>query len=626
MNLWGLEAVCQVGPKRAKDSRSMDIRFLRGAAFASLLAAFSALAQQPFVLGEPSRAPKAVAAAQLRLPLDSATRVQLPSVGDAEITRVREANRRTSEKLNTGTPRRIAIGVVRESERAAPSGAHLQWRAVVGGDAAQVAVTSPDAEALRLAIDLTGVPADVEMSFAGSVDAARVEGPVRVGDIRDRTAAWWTPITEGSTQTVEFFVPQGYDARKLGLRVVQASHLFTTPSSGFRKRLQDIGDAGSCNVDVPCSPLQSSSAFQNVAESVTQLVFNDGALSALCTATLLNDNDTSSQIPWLYSANHCFDNSNPPFKTPAQMQVVANTVSTIWGFEASACVNGRGSTTPRSNWVQVSGGATYLYSNDQSDALFLRLNNSPPAYAFYSGWDANTISSGSAVITVHHPQGDLKKVSEGNVRGFQTLSDVGRGGGSFIEILWRSGTTEPGSSGAGLWTASISPGGTQYLFRGGLWGGTALCSNPSGTDNFSRFDVVYPNLAQYLGTSSGSVTPGPTDNFTALWWGGASEDGWGLNLVQHPSKIMFGVWYTYDAQGKRTWYTFSSGTWTAENTYSATLQTVSGPPQNAAFDPALVRRTDVGTATLTFSSHSTGTFAWSVNGASGVKSITRFAF
>jgi hypothetical protein len=137
---------------------------------------------------------------------------------------------------------------------------------------------------------------------------------------------------------------------------------------------------------------------------------------------------------------------------------------------------------------------------------------------------------------------------------------------------------------------------------------------------------VYPSISQYLGSSSGPVAPGPTDDYTALWWGGASEDGWGLNRVQHPSKIMFGVWYTYDAQGKRTWFTFSTGTWTADNTYSATLQSVSGPPQNFTFDPALVRRTDVGSVTLTFSSHSTGTFAWSVNGASGVKNITRFAF
>jgi hypothetical protein len=380
-------------------------------------------------------------------------------VSEGELGMVREANRRAVE-MKSDAPRRLAIGVVRGGQVASPPGAQLQWRAVAGGSAAQVAVTSPEADSLRLAIDLTGVPADVEMAFVGSDDETRVEVPVRVGDIRDRTSPWWTPITEGETQTVEFFAPRGQDPRALGLRVVAASHIFTTPSSGFTKRLQDIGRAGSCNVDVPCSSLQSNSAFQNVAESVAQMVFNDGPLTALCTGTLLNDNDTSSQAPWFYSANHCFENQNPPFKTPAQMQTVANTVTTLWGFQANACVSGQGTSTPRSNWTQVSGGATYLYSNDQNDALFMRLNNSPPAYAFYSGWDANSVSAGNGAITVHHPEGDLKKVSQGSVRGFQTLAEVGRGGGSFIEVLWSSGTTEPGSSGAGLWIPSITPGGT----------------------------------------------------------------------------------------------------------------------------------------------------------------------
>jgi hypothetical protein len=601
----------------------MTNRFLRAVACAVSFAAGCVAAQQPVVFGEPSKAAKAVAAPQLRLPEGTARRVALPPVSDAELEQVRESNRRSAQAFKAQTQRRVAIGVVRgrSGEVPGPKAAALDWRPVPGGQAAQLAVTSPDAEALRLAIDLTDVPTDVQMSFVGSSTDRRVEGPVRVGDIRDRTQPWWTPITEGSTQTVEFFVPQGHDPRRLGLRVVGASHLLGTPSSGF-KRLQDIGRAGSCNVDVPCSALRSDPAFVNAAESVAQMVFNDGSLAALCTGTLLNDNDPSSQIPWFYTANHCFENSQAPYKSAAQMQAVANTVTTLWGFQASAC----GSAQPQSSWTQVSGGATWQYNNDQSDALFLRLNGTPPSYAFFSGWDANPISAGTSVITIHHPEGDLKKVSEGSVQGYRTLFDVGRGGGSFIEVLWRSGTTEPGSSGAGVFSPASTPSGTQYLYRGGLWGGTALCTNPTGTDNFSRFDQVYPNIAQHLGTSAPAPGPTPTENYTDLWWGGAGEDGWGLNLVQHPSNIVFGVWYTYDANGKRTWFTFDTGTWTAQNVYTATLHSVSGPSQNGTFDPGQVRRRVVGSATLTFNDRNNGSFAWSVDGVSGTKQITRFAF
>ena len=59
--------------------------------------------------------------------------------------------------------------------------------------------------------------------------------------------------------------------------------------------------------------------------SVAQMVFRTANQVFLCTGQLLNDTDTTTQIPWFFSANHCFDNDNPPYKTPSQMQTVAST-------------------------------------------------------------------------------------------------------------------------------------------------------------------------------------------------------------------------------------------------------------------------------------------------------------
>src|SRR6185295_19593915 len=123
-------------------------------------------------------------------------------------------------------------------------------------------------------------------------------------------------------------------------------------------------------------------------------------------------------------------------------------------------------------------------------------------------------------------------------------------------IRWSLGTTEGGSSGSGLWFFD----GTQYFFRGGLWGGGASCQSPNLTDNYSRFDLAYPVLRQFLETSST-----PFADFTDLWWN-PNESGWGLNLIQHPTNQIFGVWYTYDANGKRTWFFMSGGTWTSSST------------------------------------------------------------
>jgi lysyl endopeptidase len=552
--------------------------------------------------------------ARLRLPAAKALAppIQLSAVPDSELNEVRLANVRGGYR----NARRVVIGVTRSiaADVLLPSAPQMQWVATAGGRAAQVAVTSPDAGSVRLAIALAGVPADVEMVFFGA-DATRLEGPVLVGDIRDRTSPWWSPVTEGATQTVEFFVPSRYDPAALPLKIAGVSHIFSTLSSHFTKRLQDIGSAGACNVDVPCSALNGSPAFQSIADSVAQMVFTDGPFTALCTGSLLNDSDPSSQVPWFYSANHCFENETPPYKTAAQMQVVANSLATLWRFEANACVGGHGSGTPISTWSQLNGGATLIYNNPQSDALLVRLNNAPPAGAFYSGYDPNPIAAGTAVLTIHHPEGDLKKVTQGTVQRF-SVPGVGNGNNTFIEVQWNLGTTEPGSSGGGLWSLN----GTQYLFRGGLWGGTADCTNMSGTDNFSRFDQTYAALAAYLGGTGGGAI-----DYTDLWWNPA-ESGWGLNLIQHPSGIIFGVWYTYGADGKRTWYVIPSGSWTSSNVYTGPVYATSGPAYNGPFDPALVRRTQVGSATFTFSDANNGTFASTVNGVSGTRAITRLQY
>ena len=569
--------------------------------------AATAAQAQPAMRGEPALTPAPGPMPHLRLaPAQAKVRAILPPVSAAEVASVRAAN---EERTTKGEIRRRVVGVVREQAPAVLATARdLKWSAVAGGQAAQFAVTSPQAGSMRLAIDLAGVPGEVEMVVFGSAAPARLEGPVRVADVRDRTAPWWSPLTEGETQTVEFFVPAGLDASRLALRVMRASHLFSTLSSGFTKQLADIGFSGACNVDLACSTLNNNAEFRNTASSVAQMVFNDDNWTVLCTGTLLADGDASSQVPWFYSANHCFDKNSAPFRLPGQIQAVANTLTTLWDFAASSC----NSQSPRSTWSQLHGGATYIYNNPESDVLLLRLNSAPPAGTYFAGWDAAPLSSGAQVISLHHPAGDLKKVSQGSVQGF-TVPGVADGNRSFIEVLWSSGTTEGGSSGAGLFTQS----GGQYYLRGGLWGGTALCTNRSGTDDFSRFDQTYPQLANYLGTANA-----PAYDYTDLWWN-PNESGWGLNLVQHPSKVIFGVWYTYESDGTRTWYVMPNGSWSGSTRYTGPLYVTSGPSFEKAFDASLVQSRQVGSLTIDFSSQDTGTLTYSVDGVTGTKSMQR---
>jgi len=116
-------------------------------------------------------------------------------------------------------------------------------------------------------------------------------------------------------------------------------------------------------------------------------------------------------------------------------------------------------------------------------------------------------------------------------------------------------------------------------------------------------------------------------SYEGLWWGApaGSESGWGINIAQQGG-ILFLTWFTYDLSGKGWWLSMSAPQ-VAAGVYSGALYATTGPAFNAVpFDPAQVKRTLVGTGTLTFSDGSDGSFAYTVNGVSQTKSITREVF
>lgn len=137
------------------------------------------------------------------------------------------------------------------------------------------------------------------------------------------------------------------------------------------------------------------------------------------------------------------------------------------------------------------------------------------------------------------------------------------------------------------------------------------------------------DIAAYLRSLLDPADPGPAVpafDYTDLWWN-PEESGWGLNLIQHPSHVIFGVMYTYEAPNRATWFVLPGGTWSSPTTYGGVLYRVTGPAfNNPAFDPGAVRVGAVGSAALAFSDRDHGTFTFTVNGTQVTKAITRQPF
>jgi hypothetical protein len=116
-------------------------------------------------------------------------------------------------------------------------------------------------------------------------------------------------------------------------------------------------------------------------------------------------------------------------------------------------------------------------------------------------------------------------------------------------------------------------------------------------------------------------------NYQDLWWKtpASSESGWGINFT-HQGNTIFATWFTYDLNGKPWWLAFVADR-TAPGVYAGNVFTTTGPPFNAVpFNSASVVETTVGTTTLTFTDGNSGTFAYTVNGVSQTKPITRQVF
>jgi hypothetical protein len=124
-----------------------------------------------------------------------------------------------------------------------------------------------------------------------------------------------------------------------------------------------------------------------------------------------------------------------------------------------------------------------------------------------------------------------------------------------------------------------------------------------------------------------TVPGAPAANYQGLWWNApaGSESGWGINLTHQGDRI-FATWFTYDTTGNEWWLAMSAQS-TATNTFSGLLYQTRGPAFNAVpFDPANVAVIPVGSGTLTFVDADNGTFAYTVNGISQSKAITREVF
>ena len=156
-----------------------------------------------------------------------------------------------------------------------------------------------------------------------------------------------------------------------------------------------------------------------------------------------------------------------------------------------------------------------------------------------------------------------------------------------------------------------------------------------GTDAGCGYHVFNGLDAEFVAATTGFIDRynglSASANYQGLWYAApaGSEAGWGINFA-HQGDVIFASWFTYDLTGKGLWLVMTA-TKTGNGTYAGTLSQLTGPAFDAVPFPPLgspggATGTVVGTGTLTFTDTNDASFAYTVNGISQTKTVTRQAF
>lgn len=366
-----------------------------------------------------------------------------------------------------------------------------EWRNLPDGMALwRIPVHVAGAHSLDFAFSRLFLPPGAQLFVDGGVETL---GPYTDAD-NTRSRRFATPLVHAERAQIEVLLPQ---AMKPYLELEVA-----TAYAGYRDFLaaKSIVDPGSgsesCNIDTICP---QGDAWRSEINAAAILASS----GTYCSGQLINDT-ANDRDPLLLTAYHCFNTTS-----------AADYLVVYWKYESPVCrvVGSIDNTMPVSSAdaIAQTGGATLLAAHSPSDTTLLRLHATPPASvgAYFNGWDRTELGF-TGGVAIHHPEADAKRITLATDPIEADDTDYGAAVAPGINHWhvdhYSQGTTEPGSSGAGLLDLN-------HHLRGVLSGGNADCATPAGDDLYGRLSIAWSGdgtaqgrLADWLDPKASGVT------------------------------------------------------------------------------------------------------------------------
>jgi lysyl endopeptidase len=278
-----------------------------------------------------------------------------------------------------------------------------------------------------------------------------------------------------------------------------------------------------CFVDVSCVDAAEFPNLDSASHAVAQLNFVEPDGNFICSGGLLNTT-TSSFVPYLLTANHCFST-----------QAAATSLEAFFDYKTPSC----GAAAPPEVTFPSTLGSTLLATSTTSDFTFVQLSEAPPDGSVFLGWTTGDYAhvDGATLYRISHPNGDPQFYSKHQVEASPSVTCTGYNQGPFLYEQDIKGGTGGGSSGSPVYLADLSVVGQEL-------GGCGInvdddCDRSNLTID-GAFRVTFPSISAWLAPASPSTcVPNGTTlclhggrfQVTAAWTKTTGEHGSGNGVV-----------------------------------------------------------------------------------------------
>ena len=213
---------------------------------------------------------------------------------------------------------------------------------------------------------------------------------------RDNTQGFATGLIYGDRIVLEYYEPKNVRNQGIiSIAYVVQGYRYINIYNGQ----EDFGLSGDCQVNVNCSEGQD---WQDEKNAVALILING---TRCCTGALMNTTAKDNR-PVFLTANHCLWQADAMGDNR-----FLDYWSFYWNYEAPGCSN-----PTKEPPIYSTVGANVLANNPETDFALLYLQENPKdnhnIKLYYLGWDRTGLLKYKEGVGIHHPYGDIKKISK----------------------------------------------------------------------------------------------------------------------------------------------------------------------------------------------------------------------